>query len=430
MPRRVPLNLVRPGARRSRRSRRPPTGPGAQRKQYPRRSRALLCGAGLIVLATLTLGLAAPWVAASDPNQGIAGRRAELEDLKRRIEQKRRQVAELRAEGEDIERILAEVERERGMTERYLEKVRRQETQLGQRIRAQQECLAEKEGQRETARQEMAAALVHYYKERRVTAAELLVSSVTFSQLFARAHYWVRMIRRLRGQLEDLLAQHAAIRAELKEIETRRREVRGLRHERQQQLEHLTREEAARRTHREELQRTVARFEEQTRKLLASQAEIERLIEAALRAPAAGIDADLASHRGRVPWPLTGRVMTRFGTQVHPRYGTKVENKGIEIAAAEGTPIQAVAGGRVVFDGWLGGYGRTVVVAHGDQLFTLYAHASEVLVGRGDDVAAGQTIARVGASDSLIGPALYFEIRQGARAVDPLRWLAARSSPR
>jgi len=387
--------------------------------------RVMLCGAALCLAGLLALELATPGVAAGDAEQTIAQRRAELEALKRQIEQKRRQIAELEAEGQDIERLLAELERERGMTERYLDTVTRQEGQLADRIREQQEQLAQKERDRDASREQLAEALVHYYKERRVTAAELLVSSGTFSQLFARAHYWVRMIRRLRGQVEELLAQHAAIRADLGAIERRQREARSLRHERQQQLEHLAREAEDRRAHRAELQRTIARFEEQTRKLVASQAEIERLIEEALRAPTAPVDVDLASRRGRVPWPVSGRVVTRFGTQVHPQYGTKVESRGIEIAAAEGTAVQVAAGGRVVFEGWLGGYGRTVVVAHGEQLFTLYAHASEVLVARGETVTAGQTIARVGDTDSLIGPALYFEIRRGAQAVDPLGWLAA-----
>ena len=116
-------------------------------------------------------------------------------------------------------------------------------------------------------------------------------------------------------------------------------------------------------------------------------------------------------------------MVASFGTQVHPRYGTRVRQKGIQIEAAEGTPIQAVAPGLVVFVGWLAGYGETVVLDHGQDYFTLYAHASEVLVTQGQEVAVGSTIARVGSTDSLYGSGLHFEIRQGKEARDPARWL-------
>ena len=108
---------------------------------------------------------------------------------------------------------------------------------------------------------------------------------------------------------------------------------------------------------------------------------------------------------------------------VNPRYGTQVLQKGIEIAAAEGTPVRAVSGGRVVYAGWLEGYGNTIVLDHGNDFFTLYAHASQILVRQGADVSAGSEIARVGSTDALDGPGLYFEIRQGAEARDPLEWL-------
>jgi len=89
--------------------------------------------------------------------------------------------------------------------------------------------------------------------------------------------------------------------------------------------------------------------------------------------------------------------------------------------------IRAVYGGTVLYRGWLKGYGNLIILDHGTGYYTLYAHASELLVAEGDRVKAGQGIARVGETGSLAGPRLYFEIRYQGRPEDPEQWLRRRS---
>ena len=88
-----------------------------------------------------------------------------------------------------------------------------------------------------------------------------------------------------------------------------------------------------------------------------------------------------------------------------------------------GTPIAAVAKGRVEWVNWLEGFGRCAIINHGGGFYTLYAHASEITVPVGRDVAAGEVIGRVGDTGSTIGTALHFEIRRGKEALNPLEWL-------
>lgn len=95
-------------------------------------------------------------------------------------------------------------------------------------------------------------------------------------------------------------------------------------------------------------------------------------------------------------------------------------HRGIDFAAPEGTPIHAAAAGRVILAGWgQSGYGRWVVIDHGDGVRSLYAHCSRTLVSRGDRVEAGQLIAEVGTTGRSTGPHLHFEIRRDNRAIDP-----------
>lgn len=139
--------------------------------------------------------------------------------------------------------------------------------------------------------------------------------------------------------------------------------------------------------------------------------------------PAAGEDRrriELAS-RGRLSsqlaFPLRARISSRFGT----RWGRLHE--GVDFAAPTGTPVRAAAAGVVSYSGWARGYGRLIVVDHGNGVTTYYAHNSQNLVGVGQRVVTGATIAAVGATGDATGPNLHFEVRIDGEAYDPLLFL-------
>jgi len=119
-------------------------------------------------------------------------------------------------------------------------------------------------------------------------------------------------------------------------------------------------------------------------------------------------------------------VVAPFGDQVHPRFGTRTFRSGIDIEADEGTGVTAVYAGHVVYTGWFKGYGNLIILDHGNEYYTLYAHVSETAVKEGDDVRQGQRIGTVGDSGSLSGARLYFEVRYQGKPQDPEQWLKQR----
>ncbi len=131
-----------------------------------------------------------------------------------------------------------------------------------------------------------------------------------------------------------------------------------------------------------------------------------------------------ASLKGRLPWPTSGALSSSFGRQEHPRYRTVTFNRGIEINAPQGQKILAVFGGSVLYADWFKGYGRLIVLDHGEGYYTVYAHAAEILVRVGEQVARRQSIGLVGDTGSVTGSQLYFEVRHRGRPQDPLGWLA------
>ncbi|GAA4712355.1 M23 family metallopeptidase [Sphingomonas lutea] len=118
--------------------------------------------------------------------------------------------------------------------------------------------------------------------------------------------------------------------------------------------------------------------------------------------------------------PVSGRLTSGFGSRFHPILGAARMHKGIDLAAASGTPIVAAADGRIVAAGWAGGYGRQVAIAHGDGLQTTYSHMSRIAAASGTAVRRGDVIGYVGSSGLSTGPHLHYEVYRNGRPVNPL----------
>ncbi len=123
-------------------------------------------------------------------------------------------------------------------------------------------------------------------------------------------------------------------------------------------------------------------------------------------------------------WPVRGRVISKFGSKPN-----NTRNEGINIAVPEGTGVRAAEAGVVAYAGnELKGYGELVLVRHQNGWVTAYAHNSELMVKRGDAVRRGDVIARAGKTGSVKTPQVHFEVRQGATAVDPMKYLSSRTA--
>lgn len=139
------------------------------------------------------------------------------------------------------------------------------------------------------------------------------------------------------------------------------------------------------------------------------------------------LSKNMATARGSLPFPVAGRVTKGFGDFVHPRFRTRVPHPGLDIAAPLGAPVTAVFDGQVEFADWLSGYGYTVILSHPGGFFTIYGHLDQVLATKGSTVPQGQAIGRVGQSATSDVSGLYFELRQGGKALDPTPWLKGAS---
>jgi murein DD-endopeptidase MepM/ murein hydrolase activator NlpD len=149
-----------------------------------------------------------------------------------------------------------------------------------------------------------------------------------------------------------------------------------------------------------------------------------RLAQSAPNAEEPAIESPVkaAEATGALPtfrWPVRGKVITAYGAKANGK-----SNDGINLAVPEGTPVKAADDGVVAYSGnELKGYGNLVLIRHSNGYVTAYAHASELMVKRGDTIKRGQVIAKSGQSGEVQSPQLHFEIRKGSSPVDPLQFL-------
>ncbi|WP_352297922.1 peptidoglycan DD-metalloendopeptidase family protein [Pseudoalteromonas sp. 20-MNA-CIBAN-0454] len=126
----------------------------------------------------------------------------------------------------------------------------------------------------------------------------------------------------------------------------------------------------------------------------------------------------LNNSKGKLNWPSRGKLEHTFGQRKHGG----IDWKGVLIGAKEGSNINSVHNGQVVFADWLKGYGWVIVVDHGEGFMSLYGHAQTLLKDVGDMVREGETVALVGQSGGQASSGLYFEMRHKGRAVNPEKW--------
>ena len=126
---------------------------------------------------------------------------------------------------------------------------------------------------------------------------------------------------------------------------------------------------------------------------------------------------------GQLIYPCDAEITSSFGWRLHPILGYSRFHSGIDFGASYGTLIRAADGGSVIFAGWYGGYGYTVIINHGGGVTTLYAHTSKLYVSEGQTVQPGEAIAAVGSTGLSTGPHLHFEVRKDGEPVDPIAYL-------
>jgi murein hydrolase activator len=273
----------------------------------------------------------------------------------------------------------------------------------------------------------MQRAVAIYRRHRAETSWVRSDNDLSLGALLRRKHYLVATVsfdQELIQQLDDEVAHQAKVRSELgqrkAELDGQRRTLVQLRDSIRKEAESKKQLLASLTQEKESRVRALKELEQAALRLQKMMDEISR--RAVNKPPGVPAGAGLEAMRGKLEWPVRGQIMGGFGKTKHREFSAEVFRHGIDIEAPIGEEIRAVEKGRVVFAERFAGYGQMVIVDHGERYFSVYAHLSEILKKNGSLVSRGETLGRVGDSDSLAGAKLYFEMRKDGKSIDPLPW--------
>lgn len=366
------------------------------------------------------------WLVAALPQQAAPPSGAErLDRLQEEIGRLRQELSELSGREQGVLGELQTLDADLRLREAQLSEVGLRLEEIGTDVRGLERRLDGLRQAQQERRSYLAFRLREIYKGGRHEALRRLVGGGEVEAYWAGLRYASFLSQRDSRVLGAYRTDAEEIGREQVALEARRVELAGVQRElgrKRSRLEASRRQRAGLLEHiRDDKSKREAALEE----LRGAAAELSRLVDS-LQGEAVGPTLDVRKFRGLLDWPSEGRVSTPFGTAVHPRFKTRVPHPGLDIEAGTGAAIRSVFDGRVVFADWLRGYGLTAIVDHGAELLSVYAHASALVVERGEEVARGQLLGQVGETGSLRGPYLYFELRQAGQPTDPADWLRPR----
>lgn len=364
---------------------------------------------------------------AAHPSGDIQRMQAEAAAIDRRLEAHRATLERVRAEETSaaarLQSLEAAIDHRRGQAARLQDAISGVEARIEQAQAEERAMAADLQVQADA----LAVRLVALYKLNRLGTLHVLASAASVNEMIQRKYLLERILgadaRRIdryredRRRLEDLETQLAGQRANLESlVADHRAQLAALTDDRQQRSLLLN-------EIRNKKELELAAIES----LGQSAAELEAIIgdltrQQAGTGPAAGGAGSFGGHRGRLEMPVSGKVVTLFGPFKNTRYNVMNFRSGVDIEAERGEPIRAVFAGRVLFADYFKGYGNMLIIDHGHNYCTLYAHLEELFIQKGAPVERGEVVATVGDSGSLSGAGLYFEVRHLGKPEDPLKW--------
>jgi septal ring factor EnvC (AmiA/AmiB activator) len=376
-------------------------------------------------LAGVALSLVAGLIAALAHGATVS---RDLEGIKKKIEWEKRVLSQVNRNEGSVIQSLGQVESE---LERKNKQLKHSTAKLESVVSEMQKKQAEALQLRESLEQRKAylarRADALYRWQRSGSPFMILNGDLSLGSLLKRKHYLqstVAFDREMVQSLKEQATRHEMLTQELarkrQDVDDQRRDLAEIKEAVQKEAQKKRVLLASIREEKESRQRALKDLEQAALRLQKMIEELSR--RSAVKPKEAPAGSGLESSRGKLDWPVKGQVTGGFGKSKHHEFSTEVFRKGLEIEAAVGEEIRAVEKGKVVFADRFSGYGKMLIIDHGDRYYTVYAHLSDFLKKSGDSVQRGEAVALVGDSDSLAGSKLYFEMRKDGKSIDPVPW--------
>jgi septal ring factor EnvC (AmiA/AmiB activator) len=390
----------------------------------------------LIVSVLVLSALLAPFfavsshAAAQSPNAEIekelANQQKRLDTMEREIKKNNAKLKDAKKKEDrainDISKLssqLAEAEQRLNVTELKRKQIMNKLTDTTARIQ-------DMESRIEAAKKLLKERVVAVYKYGGAAEFSLLMSASGTQDALATSYMLTKIAEQDKALIDNLISEKNAMDMARAELEKQRKELERRNDEMKKQTASIQKTTNDRNRMLQQARKDKAMFQAEQDELMKASRELKSKVNDLLaqkkRNSAKG-NTPLYYKGGKFAWPLKGKINSPYGSRIHPVFKTKATHSGIDIDGNKGDTVRAAADGEVLYTGWLRGYGQVVIVDHGGDLTSVYAHLSGIDTAENAKVKMGDRIGRVGSTGTATGNHLHFEVRVNGNTKDPMGYL-------
>ena len=363
-------------------------------------------------------------------NEAINAMKKEMDDLRTKIRKTNTK------EVTTAKRI-TNLDEEIALVSKLIQSLKNEEQKTKNRVQILEKEIKSKEEELELLKLRYEQRVVNTYMRGRLSNLEKVLSSTSWRQAVYRTQY-LKVIseieQEMTKQIESLLIQISKQKLELESVlrnnlalkrEKRKQmsSLRKMRIKRKKELTRIRQDKNALANYIQEKSAGIKQLEGIIKKVLEDKARFER--EERIRQQQETLQTkSFNTLRGQLPWPASGRVISKFGKQWNAKLKTTTDNPGIDIKGKPGSAIRFILNGVVTTITYIRGYGTTVIIDHGGGFYTVYSHVTNIQTHVDSEVRSGDVIAYMGDSGSINGSKLHFEIWGKGQKLNPEKWLA------
>jgi septal ring factor EnvC (AmiA/AmiB activator) len=375
-------------------------------------------------------------------------------DIQKDIDSKKDKISTLRQEIEDVEKgiikktqeaistteILIDLENKITLTEKLIRSLAREERFVASMIYDTQERIKRKKAYLTGLKEKLTLRLQHLYKHGKSSFLKTIISADNWNEAIYRIKYLDILTKHeleLRQELQDALTELEVEEKKLareltknrriqsdKEIENSRLETDKKR--RKKYLNKVNNQKSTLEDNLKQKQRMIAEIESLINKLFNDKSSMKKREDELVRIRAMqnrATSGNFAKMKGKLPWPVQGKIISRFGNQKNRKLNTITENVGIEIQAAGGTPVITVLDGVISIITYIRGHGNIIIVDHGGGFSTVYAQIENIQVNENEYIQAGDRLAKIASNGTSRNGKLHFEVWGNQQKLNPEHWL-------
>lgn len=355
----------------------------------------------------------------------IHDEKSELEILKKKIEKQAREISSMDIKESKILKTVASLGNKKKVRERELKIYRwnikinqKQLDQLSRKIKITEKQLSRQENM-------LGRRLRALYKEGKMFSFKVLFSAEDYSDLIQKMKYMDLLMSHDSRIFKNYQKRWGQFQKEEKNLSRARKEMIQLKNAALHKKNEIDIEKNKKSRFLKKIKNKKIYFIQTRKELLKASENLNSLIAKLEKKKISGKNLSFTDKKGRLLFPVNGKILNRFGRVRDKRFDSYIINNGLNLKVKKGTQVHSIFEGPVLFADYLEGYGNLIIVGHGGQYHSLYGHLDKISVVSGEYVREGQIIGSSGDTGSLVGETLYLELRHQGKPVDPTPWLQA-----